>query len=88
MVTVVKSIAEPRFPTVKGTMKANRTQIPVWTAADIGADEKRIGMPGSPTQVRRIFTPTQRSQGQLIQEATAQEAVAVLMQKLTDAKII
>ena len=88
MVTVVKSIAEPRFPTVKGTMKANRTQIPVWTAADIGADEKRIGMPGSPTQVRRIFTPKQRSQGELIQADTAQQAVATLMQKLSDAKII
>ena len=88
MVTVVKSIAEPRFPTVKGTMKANRTQIPVWTAADIAADEKRIGMPGSPTQVRRIFTPTQRSQGQLIQEETAQQSVAKLMQLLGDAKVI
>ena len=88
VVTVVKSIAEPRFPTVKGTMKANRTQIPVWSAADINADEKRIGMPGSPTQVRRIFTPTQRSQGQLIQEESAQKSVAVLMQKLSDAKVI
>ena len=88
MITVVKSLAEPRFPTVKGTMKANRTQIPVWTAADIGADEKRIGMPGSPTQVSRIFTPKQRSQGELIQEDTAQKSVATLMQKLSDAKII
>ena len=88
MVTVVKSIAEPRFPTVKGTMKANRTQIPVWTAADIAADEKRIGMPGSPTQVRRIFTPTQRTQGQIIQEDTAQQSVAKLMQLLGEAKVI
>ena len=88
MVTVVKSIAEPRFPTVKGTMKANRTQIPIWTAADINADEKRIGMPGSPTVVSRIFTPKQRSQGQMIQGDTVQESVATLMQKLSDAKII
>ena len=88
MVTVVKSIAEPRFPTVKGTMKANRTQIPVWTATDIGADEKRIGLAGSPTQVRRIFTPSQRSQGQLIQEETAAQSVAKLMQLLGEAKIV
>ena len=88
MVTVVKSIAEPRFPTVKGTMKANRTKIPVWTAAEIGADDKRCGLAGSPTQVRRIFTPKQRVQGVLIQEETAQQSVATLMQKLSDAKII
>ena len=88
MITVVKSIAEPRFPTVKGTMRANRAQIPVWSAADISADEKRIGLNGSPTQVRRIFTPKQRSNGEIIQAETASEAVAQLMSKLSDAKII
>ena len=88
MITVVKSIAEPRFPTVKGTMRANRAEIPVWSAADIGADEKRIGLNGSPTQVRRIFTPKQRSNGEIIQAETASEAVAQLMSKLSDAKII
>lgn len=88
MITVVKSIAEPRFPTVKGTMRANRAQIPVWSAADINADEKRIGLNGSPTQVRRIFTPKQRSNGEIIQAETASEAVAQLMSKLSDAKII
>ena len=88
MITVVKSIAAPRFPTVKGTMRANRAQIPVWSAADISADEKRIGLNGSPTQVRRIFTPKQRSNGEIIQAETASEAVAQLMSKLSDAKII
>jgi electron transfer flavoprotein beta subunit len=88
LVTVVKSIADPRFPTVKGTMKANRAQIPVWSAADVAADAKRIGLTGSPTQVRRIFTPKQRKQGEIIQEETVQESVATLLEILSDAKII
>lgn len=88
MVTTVKSINEPRFPTVKGTMKANRTEIPVWTLADLELDQERIGLKGSPTQVRRIFTPKQRTQGVVIQAETAREAVAQLIEKFTEAKIV
>lgn len=88
LLSVVKSINEPRFPTVKGTMKANRANIPVWTAGDLAVDEQKLGLKGSPTQVRRIFTPPSRTEGIVIQEATAREAVAVLIQKLSDAKIV
>ena len=88
MITVVKSINEPRLPTVKGTMKANRKEIPVLTAADIDVDLDTIGLKGSPTQVHRIFTPKQRVQGQLIQADSPQEAVAQLMSKLAEAKLI
>lgn len=88
LISVVKSINEPRYPTVKGTMRANRTEIPVWTAADLSVDEGKLGLKGSPTQVRRIFTPPQRTQGVLIQKDTAREAVGELIQKLSDAKIV
>ena len=88
MVTVVKSINEPRLPTVKGTMKANRKEIPVLTAADIDVDPELIGLKGSPTQVHRIFTPKQRVQGQVIQADSAREAVSQLMDKLAEAKLI
>jgi len=88
LVSVVKSINEPRFPTVKGTMKANRAEIPVWGAGDLDVTEARLGLKGSPTQVQKIFTPSQRKQGMLIQRDTAREAVAALIEKMTDAKII
>lgn len=88
LLTVVKSINEPRYPTVKGTMKANRANIPVWTVADLEVDAAKIGLTGSPTQVRKIFTPKQRVQGEVIQAETPREAAAVLIQKLSDAKII
>ncbi|KYZ76983.1 electron transfer flavoprotein subunit beta [Anaerosporomusa subterranea] len=88
LLTVVKSINEPRYPTVKGTMKANRKEIPVWTVNDIEVDAEKIGLKGSPTQVRKIFTPKQRVQGEVIQAETAREAVAALIQKLSDAKIV
>lgn len=88
LITVIKSINEPRLPTVKGTMKANRKEIPVWTAVDLDVKEEAIGLKGSPTQVRRIFTPGQRVQGQIIQADTAREAAAGLVNKLIEAKIV
>lgn len=88
LISVVKSINEPRYPTIKATMKANRAEIPVWTMADLDVDEEKLGLKGSPTQVRRIFTPPQRTGGVIIQQSTARESVAVLLQSLSDAKII
>ena len=88
LLTTVKSINEPRYPTVKGTMRANRAEIPVWTVADLEVDSEKLGLKGSPTQVRKIFTPKQRTQGILIQKDTAREAVAELVQKLSEAKIV
>lgn len=88
LLTVVKSINEPRLPTVKGTMKANRKEIPVITVNDVEVDSDRLGLKGSPTQVRRIFTPQQRTQGEIIQADSARESVAMLIQKLSEAKIV
>jgi electron transfer flavoprotein beta subunit len=88
LVTVVKSINEPRHPNVKGIMKSNRKEIPVWTASDTNADPNRIGLKGSPTQVRRIFAPHQRVQGEIIQADSAREAAAMLAKKLHEAKIV
>jgi electron transfer flavoprotein beta subunit len=88
LVTVVKAANEPRYPTVKGTMRANRAEIPVWTVADLDTDPARLGLKGSPTQVRKIFTPKQRTQGVLIEKDTAREAVAELIARLSEAKIV
>ncbi len=88
LLSVVKSINEPRFPTIKGKMRASRTKIPVWGAADLAVDPDCIGLKGSPTQVRRIFTPPQRTQGVVIQKETARETVVELIAKLTDAKLV
>ena len=88
LLTVVKAINEPRLPTVKGTLKANRREIPVITAAELPVDQAKIGLTGSPTQVRKIFTPPQRTQGEMINADSPQQAAALLIHKLLDAKIL
>jgi len=88
LLTVLKSINEPRYSTVKGTMKANRREIPVLTAGDMEVDPQHLGLKGSPTQVRRIFTPKQRVQGELIQADSSRAAASMLVQKLSEAKLV
>ena len=88
LITAVKELNEPRFPTIRGTMKAKKREIPHFSADDIKVDETKIGLKGSPTMVRKIFTPPQRTQGLVIKEEDPNAAVSVLMEKLTAQKII
>ncbi len=64
LITVVKDINEPRYPSFLGIRRARKREYPVWTAADLvrdtGADETRFGLNGSPTRVVRVFTPPPR----------------------------
>ncbi len=58
VISVVKEIAEPRLPTLKGKKRAMATTIPLWDAKDIEADPAFLGLKGSPTKVVKIETPT------------------------------
>ncbi|MFH2138977.1 MAG: electron transfer flavoprotein subunit beta/FixA family protein [Candidatus Omnitrophota bacterium] len=66
VLTVVKEINEPRMPSLKGMMRSKKAEIIKWTAEDIQANEKNIGLDGSPTQVMKIFSPPQREGGQML----------------------
>lgn len=62
LLTVVKDVNQPRVPSLKGTMKAKKAVIKTLNAADIEADSASIGLPGSPTQVVRVFPPEARGE--------------------------
>ncbi|MFH1846791.1 MAG: electron transfer flavoprotein subunit beta/FixA family protein [Candidatus Omnitrophota bacterium] len=66
LLTVVKEINEPRLPSLKGKMRAKKAEIPVWTAEDLGCDRDKIGLDGSPTRVVKIFTPSPREGGRML----------------------
>ena len=58
-------------------LRGRRVEIPVWSAADLGADTARCGLKGSPTQVVRTFTPPARGQAQLLSGSAAEIALAL-----------
>ena len=69
LVSVVKEINEPSIPTLKGKIKAKKTEIPILTAEDIGVDENRLGLKGSPTRVVKTFHPQVTRKGEIISAA-------------------
>ena len=81
LMTVVKEINNPRLPSLKGKMKAKNVAIQVWKAADIGAEENRIGLKGSPTWVLKIFTPPPKPKGKIF-EGESRSAVDQLVDSL------
>lgn len=88
VITVVKQINEPRLPSLKGMMKAKKTEIKPLTAQDIDADLKNIGLNGSPTQVIKIFTPPPKGGGETLNGESAEEIADRLISKLRERKII
>ena len=78
LLTVVKEINEPRLPSLKGKMAARKAEIVVWTAEDIGAEPAKIGLEGSPTKVVKIFTPSPREGGEILEGDPADCAKALV----------
>lgn len=77
LLTVVKDINSPRYPSLRGLRAARRKEIPVWTAADLPAcDLGRVGLEGSPTRVVRVFSPPQREGEATILQGQSPEAAA------------
>jgi electron transfer flavoprotein beta subunit len=87
-----RSLSEkhPEFKTeeeLEAYLTARNLKIPVWSAADIGADENKIGLAGSPTQVYKVnFVVLETSESKEV--PATQEGIAALMQELVKEYIV
>jgi electron transfer flavoprotein beta subunit len=88
LLTVLKTMNEPRYPSLKGKMMAKKKEIPVWDAKEIAADFERIGLKGSPTVVVKIFTPQSRGGGEYIDGETAEDKAKGLVSRLKEMSIL
>lgn len=66
LITVEKDINELSFSPLPNMIRAARYKSTVWGINDFEADMSQLGLKGSPTSVRRIFPPPQRSGGELL----------------------
>lgn len=86
VVTFTKPAWEPRYPTIKRKMAANRATIATITAADLPQiDLSHAGLKGSPTKVKKTFVPQKKTGGVKIKEASNQESAEKLFQLLSAA---
>uniref|UniRef100_A0A831ZZU1 Electron transfer flavoprotein subunit beta/FixA family protein n=1 Tax=Desulfacinum infernum TaxID=35837 RepID=A0A831ZZU1_9BACT len=86
LVTVLRDVGDPRLPSVKHKMRAKKAAVPVWSAADVGLPEDRVGLKGSFTQVVRVFSPPKRADRWMLEGPVADQ-VEKLYQYLKEAKV-
>jgi len=89
VITVTKPNFDPRYPSIKSKMAANRAEIGVIVCDDMpNIDRERIGLKGSPTKVKKTFTPPVKSGGIKIHEASNEETAKKLFDTLVADGII
>ncbi len=88
VITVERSINEPRYPSLPGIMKAKRTPITVKTLGDLGLTLDEVGGPAARTEVLGYTAPPKRQAGRMLEGEPA-EVVKELVRLLRDeAKVL
>ena len=85
VVTVTKTEYDPRYASVKSKMAANRAEIPVLTAAELGSDAASVQ---SPVKTIKTYIPARKTGGVKIEEETGELSAEKLTALLSDAGII
>ena len=88
VLTAIKGLNIPRYMSVRGILRAARTEVKVWDAADIGVDLETVGLKASPTNAFKSFTPKPKGAGVRIEGDTPKEKAANLLTALKEKHII
>jgi electron transfer flavoprotein beta subunit len=86
VISVVKEINEPRYPSFMGIRKANRAQIPVWTTADLELDSPADPSKADWSQISAL--PARDSSVEIIEAETVEEQAKILVDRLFEEKVI
>ena len=65
VITAVRELNRPRYPTVPMRLEAEETEVEVWDNQVLKLDVETVGLKGSATWVSKIFSP-ERDQGEII----------------------
>ncbi|MDA8092044.1 MAG: electron transfer flavoprotein subunit beta/FixA family protein [Nitrospiraceae bacterium] len=87
LITVVRELNTPRLPSLKGKMNAKKAEIKKMGAAELELPVEVVGFNGSPTQVKKIFTPGPRG-GRKKLEGTLEEQIEALVDELVEKKCL
>lgn len=87
LATVLASAYKPRYMHVRGIVEAYDCEVEIWGADKIDIDETKLGLSGSPTQVKKAFTKGMKQAGELF-EVEPDTAVDMIINKLKEKFII
>jgi electron transfer flavoprotein beta subunit len=84
VISVVKEINEPRYPSFMGIRKASKAVIPNWSAGDIGA----TAAPAKADWSNVYPIPPREGEIEMITGASVEEQARILVAKLFEEKVI
>jgi electron transfer flavoprotein beta subunit len=89
MVAVLREINKPRYPSVPMRLMAEDAAIALWDNNEMKINEETIGLKGSATQVRKIFSP-ERAKGEILGDGAdkPEEAAHLLIDKMMEKDIL
>ena len=89
LITATKPKFDPRYPSIKSKGAAKRVEIGIIAADDLpDIDRTQLGLKGSPTKVKKTFTPPVKSGGVTIHEANNADTAKKLVERLSADKVI
>ena len=88
VISVLKDINEPRYPSFMGIRKASKAQIPVWGSADLGLDKAAAGATAQVRTSGYSNLPARQGSVEIIEGANEQEKAEKLAAKLLGEKVI
>jgi len=77
LLTVIKAPQRLRMPTMQGLLRSFNIPVQKIEPSEIGADLRRCGLRGSPTRVKKIFTPNIRSRVRFIEGNLEEKAKGI-----------
>ena len=66
LITAIKELNTPRYMTPAGIFDAYKKEVKVWGFDDVPVDPEKIGLKGSPTNVRNTFSPDAKGHGMMV----------------------
>ena len=84
LITVEREINQPRVAPVDSILEAFGKEIPVWKGDDLNGKDDRFGLKGSPTKLRKVYTPKLLKGKVEMLEGGPEEGARKLVQKLKE----
>ncbi len=89
MISVLREINRPRYPRVPMRLMAEEAPVTLWDNKEMKLREDTVGLKGSATQVRKIFSP-ERAKGEILagENDKPEEAARLLLGKLIEKDLL
>jgi len=89
VLTVLREINQPRYPTVPMRLMSEDAAVTLWDNNEMNLNVETIGLKGSATQVRKIFSP-ERAKGEILGDGLnePEKAANMLLNRLIEKDLL